>query len=124
MDVDFTKNIICCVLIKSYTVDNNISCIIQAIKQGNCSSYKVESPNEVSSNVSVAHLPHDQILCFVAEAKILTSTVILMGSFSTSTGCNHMPVLNSINFILLCLLQKLPGVFINKPLLFCPQLLF
>ena len=95
--MDFTKNFICCVLVESYAVDNNISCIIQAIKQGSCSSYQVESPNEISNNVSVAHLPRNQILCFVAEAKNLTSTVTLMESFSTSTGCNHiMPVLNSI----------------------------
>ena len=125
MDVDITKNIIRCVLVESYAVDNNLSCIIQAIfelKQGNCSSYQVESTNytnEISSNatVSVAHLPRNQIFCFVAEAKNLTSTMILVGSFSTSTGCNDMPVLTLVT--LLCLLQKL---FINKPLLFYPQL--
>ena len=99
VDVDMTKNIIRCVP-ESYAAENNLSCIIQAIfelKQGNCScSYQVESPNyvyEVSSIVGISHLPRNQIFCFIAEAncKNLTSTVILTGSFSTSTGCNHVP---------------------------------
>lgn len=98
--MDITKNIIRCVLVESYAVENNLSCIIQAIFKGSCSSYQAESPmanyaNEISSNVSITHLPHNQIFCFVAEAKNLTSTVMLIGSFSTSTGCNHMPALNS-----------------------------
>ena len=99
VDVDITNNIILCVL-ESYLAEYNFSCIIQAIfklKRENCSIYQMESPNyayEISSKVNVDHLPRNQIFCFVAEAKNLTSTMILTGSFSTSTGCNHMPVLN------------------------------
>ena len=69
----------------------------------------MEYPNytyEISSSVSIAHLPRNQIFCFVAEVNNLTSTMILTGSFNTSIGCNHNniimpgPVLN-INYLAL-----------------------
>ena len=91
VEVDTTNDIIFCV-IESCVADDS-SCIIQAIfklQRETCNNYSFEVLNyvqEISSNVSIAHLPRDQIFCFIAEAKNSTSTVILMGTFSTLAGC-------------------------------------
>ena len=91
VEVDTTNDIIVCVL-KSYVADDS-SCIIQAVfelQQDICSNHSFEIPNyvlEISSNVSIAHLPRDQVFCFIAEAKNSTSTMTLMGTFSTLSGC-------------------------------------
>ena len=92
--VDITNDIISCAF-KSYTAEN-LSCIIQAIFkliQGNCSSYQLENytnHNLVSmsnTSISIAHLPPNQLFCFVAEGKNSTSTVVVTGTFRTHTGC-------------------------------------
>ena len=93
MDVDITNDIIVCVL-ESYEA-KNLSCVIQAIfelQRGNCSNNRLEYPNyayQISSNVSIAHLPRNQIFCFVAEANNTTSTMILMGTFTTPAGSTN-----------------------------------
>ena len=92
MDVDLATDFIFCIL--ENTEHENSSCIIKAIfeVQGKaCNSDRLEEStyayqNLTSSNVSIAHLPRSQLFCFVAEANNSTSTVILVGKFSTSIG--------------------------------------
>ena len=113
VDVDPSSDIIFCI-VDSYKAEN-LSCVIQAIfklQHGNCSSYTFENPNyayQISSNVSIAHLPRDQIFCFVAKAKSSTSTVIIMGTFGTPTGTN-----SRVNYACIYLALLATGVIHDK----------
>ena len=93
VDVDIKKDVIFCVL-GNYEAENS-SCIIKDIfetQRGKCNNQLENSSKsfayQMSSNVSIAHLPRSQMMCFVAEAKInnSTSTMILVGNFSTPIG--------------------------------------
>ena len=96
--VNITDDVISCALV-NYTA-GNLSCVIQAIfklNEGNCSSYHLDYANQnlismSSTSVSIAHLPRNQLFCFVAEGKNLTFTVVITGTFRTHAGCG-------INFI-------------------------
>jgi hypothetical protein len=84
VDVDVTNDVIFCAL-EDHAAENS-SCIIKAIfeqQQGKCSNNLLGNSTYAHSNVSIAHLPRSQILCFVAEVNNSTSTVILVGNFST-----------------------------------------
>ena len=96
--VGITNDVLFCAL-ESYAAEN-LSCVIQAIfklNQGNCSSYHLENSNYAnqnlismsSTNVSIVHLPRNQLFCFVVEGKNSTSTVVVTGTFRTHTmsGC-------------------------------------
>ena len=96
--VGITDDVLSCAL-ESYAAEN-LSCVIQAIfklNQENCSSYYLENPNYAnqnlismsSTNVSIAHLPRNQLFCFVAEGKNLMSTVVVTGNFRTRAGCGN-----------------------------------
>ena len=90
VDVDIMNDIIFCIL-KDFTAEDSL-CIIKAIfeqQQGKCNNnYQVlEKFSYAYNNISIAHLPRNQTLCFVAEANHnSTSTVILVGNFSTPIG--------------------------------------
>ena len=75
--------------LKDYAAEN-LSCIIKTIseqQQGKCNNTLLDNSTYAHDNVSIAHLPRNQILCFVAEVNYnSTSTVILVGNFSTPIG--------------------------------------
>ena len=109
VDVDLATDFIFC--IQENSEHENSSCIIKAIfeLQGEtCNSDRWEDStyayqNLTSSNVSIAHLPRSQLFCFVAEVNNSTSTVILMGQFSTPIGSTQVNSMYSalINLLLM-----------------------
>ena len=86
--VDMMNDIIFCAL-KDYAAEN-ASCVIKAIfeqQQGKCNNTLLVNSTYDHNNVSIAHLPRNQILCFVAEANYNSiSTMILVGNFSIPIG--------------------------------------
>ena len=89
----------------------NSSCIIRAIfeqQQGKCNNSRLEYSTYAHSNVSIAHLPRNQILCFVAEANYnSTSTVILVGNFSTPIGIINLITCMHVYFIIIIIIDSI-----------------
>ena len=87
MDVDFSNKTILCVLDNG---TDNSSCFIKAVyelQQINCSNdIEMNDNGNVSEIVSIAHLPRDKIICFVAKATNSSFTMMLAGNFSIPTG--------------------------------------
>ena len=87
VDVDFSNETIVCVL------DNgtkNSSCTIEAVyklQQITCSNDVEMNDNRIMSEIaSIAHLPRNEIICFVAKATNSSFTMILTGNFSIPSG--------------------------------------